>query len=90
MHTDRCGNTSGQKCHTKEAENKLKYKSLCVEIQRMWNMKCVIYTRGNCSHRNSNKRFKQSLESIPGKREIDSLQKTAVLGTSHNTECIAV
>jgi hypothetical protein len=26
----------------KEAEKKLKYKSLCVEIQRMWNLKCAI------------------------------------------------
>jgi hypothetical protein len=26
----------------KEAENKLKYKSLCVKIQRMWNLKCTI------------------------------------------------
>ena len=26
----------------KEAENKLKYKSLCTEIQRMWNFKCTI------------------------------------------------
>jgi hypothetical protein len=49
----------------------------------MWNMKCFvipviigatgIVTRG----------LKKYLETIPGKRSIDSLQKTAVLGTSH-------
>jgi len=25
-----------------EAEEKLKYKSLCIEMQRMWNLKCTI------------------------------------------------
>jgi hypothetical protein len=25
-----------------EAEKKLKYKSLCIEIQRMWHLKCTI------------------------------------------------
>jgi len=26
----------------KEAEKKLKYNSLCIEIQRMWNLKCTV------------------------------------------------
>ena len=26
----------------KEAEKKLKYESLCIEVQRMWNLKCKI------------------------------------------------
>jgi hypothetical protein len=26
----------------KEAEMKLKYKRLCIEIQRMWNMICIM------------------------------------------------
>jgi hypothetical protein len=26
----------------KEAERKLKYNSLCIEIQRMWNLKCTV------------------------------------------------
>jgi hypothetical protein len=66
-----------------ESENKLKYKNLSIEIQRMWNMKCFvipviigasgIVTRG----------LKKYQETIPGKHSIDSLQKTAVLGTSH-------
>jgi len=41
MHADRCGNTRRQKCCAKGSGNYLKYKSLCVEIQRMWKMKCM-------------------------------------------------
>ena len=41
------------------------------------------YTGNNWSHRNSYKIFKEESGTIPGKHSIDSLQKPAVLGTSH-------
>jgi hypothetical protein len=40
-------------------------------------------TGHNCSHHNSNKDLKKNLEAIAGKHSIDSLQQTAILGTSH-------
>jgi hypothetical protein len=66
----------------KEGEKKLKYKNLCIEIQRTWNMKCsvipvVIGARGRVT-----RGLRKYLEEIPGKHSIDSLQKTAILGTS--------
>jgi hypothetical protein len=67
----------------KESEKKLKYKNVSIETQRMWNMKCfvipvIIEATGIVT-----RRLKIYLEMIPGKHSIDSLQKTAVLGTSH-------
>jgi hypothetical protein len=62
---------------------KLKYKNLRIEIQRMWDMKCfvipvIIGATGILS-----KSLQKYLETIPGQHSIDSLQKTAILGTSH-------
>jgi hypothetical protein len=42
MHTDRYGNTRRQKCCAKGSRKELKYKSLCIEIQQMCNLKCTI------------------------------------------------
>ena len=39
------------------------------------------YTGNNWSHWNSNEKL--NLEAIPGRHSTDSLQKTAILGTSH-------
>ena len=67
----------------KEAEKKLKYKSLSVEIQRMWNLKCAIIPVIIGATGIVTRSLRKILESVPGKHSIDSLQKTAILGTSH-------
>jgi hypothetical protein len=59
----------------KEAEKKLKYKYVSIEIQRMWNMKCfvipvIIGATGIVS-----KSLQKYLETIPGQHSIDSLEK---------------
>ena len=67
----------------KEAEKKLKYKSLCIEIQRMWNLKCTIIPVIIGATGIVTRSLRKNFEAVPGKHSIDSLQKTAILGTSH-------
>ena len=40
-------------------------------------------TSNNWSHWNSNECLRKNLEPVPRKHSIDSLQQTAILGTSH-------
>jgi hypothetical protein len=58
-----------------ESENKLKYKNLSIEIQRMWNMKCFVIPVIIGATGIITGRLKKYLETIPGKHSIDSLQK---------------
>jgi len=67
----------------KEAEKKLKCKSLCIEIQRMWNLKCTIVPVITGTTGIVTRSLRKILEAVPKRHSIDSLQKTAVLGTSH-------
>ena len=67
----------------KEAEKKLKYKRLCIEIQLMWNLKCRIVPVIIGATGIVTRSLRKNLETVPGKDSIDSLQKTAILGTSH-------
>jgi hypothetical protein len=67
----------------KEVEKMLKYKSLSIEIQRMWNLKCTIIAVIIGATGIIKRSFWKNLEDIRRKYSTDSLQKTAILGTSH-------
>ena len=67
----------------KETEKKLQYKSLCKEIQRMWNLKCTIIPVIIGATGIVTRSLRKNLEAVPGRHSIHSLQKTAILGTSH-------
>ena len=56
----------------------IKYKSLCIEIQRIWNMKCMFVPVVIAATGIVTKVIEKNLEAIPGKHSIDSLQKTAI------------
>ena len=66
-----------------EAEKKLKYKNLCIEIKRIWNLKCTIIPVIIGVAGIVTRSLRKKTEALPGKHSIDSLQKTAILGTSH-------
>ena len=66
---------------SKRSGKKLKYKSLCIEIQRMWNLQCTIIPVIIGATGVVQSSLRKNLETVPGKHSIDSLQKTAILGT---------
>ena len=49
----------------------------------MWNLKCTIIPVITGATGIVTRSLRKILEAVPGKHSIDSLQKTAVLGTSH-------
>jgi fructose-1,6-bisphosphatase/sedoheptulose 1,7-bisphosphatase-like protein len=85
MPTDKCGRDTDRNVLQKEVEKKLKYKILCMKIRRMWNMKCMIVSLQVITGATgiATEGLKKVLKAISGKRSIDSLQNTAVVGTSH-------
>ena len=74
----------------KEAEKKLKYKSLCIEMQRMWNLKCTIIPIIIGATGIVTRSLRKNLEAGPGKHSIDSLQDSYTWNITHNTESTAV
>jgi hypothetical protein len=67
VHTDRCSNIGGQNVKQKEVEEKLKYQSLCIEIKRTWNMKCMLAPLMTEDNRRVTKGLNKNLEAISGK-----------------------
>jgi hypothetical protein len=57
-----------------EEEKKFKYKNLCIEIQRMWNMKCFVIPVVTGVTGTVTRGLRKYLEEIPGKHSTDSLQ----------------
>ena len=49
----------------------------------MWNLKCTIIPIVTGATGIVTSSLRKNLEAVPGKHSIDSLQKTAILGTSH-------
>ena len=67
----------------KKAGKKLKYKSLFIEIQHMWDMKCIITPLMIGATGIATKVLNKNLEAIPGKHPIYPQQNTAIPETSH-------
>ena len=70
-------------CCAKGSGKEVKHKSLCIELQRMWNLKCTIIPVITGATGIVTRSLRKNLEAVPGRHSIDSLQKTAILGTSH-------
>jgi len=67
----------------KEAESKLKYKILCIEIQRTWNLKCTIIPIITGATGIVTRSLRKNLEAVPGKHSIYSLKRQLYL--EHHT-----
>jgi len=86
MHTDRRGNTGGQKCAQKAAENKLQYNILCTEIQQMYD-----HSGNDWSYRNSNKMFTETFGSRTEKTfNRFGTKDGCTWNITHHTESTAV
>ena len=83
MCTDRCGNTRRQKCSAKGSGKEVEIQEFMYRDTTNVEPEMYDYTNNNWSHWNSNEKLKEKFGTVPGKHSIDSLQKTAILGTSH-------
>ena len=75
----------------KEAEKRLKYKSLCIEIQRNVEPEMYDYTNNNWSHWNSKEKLKEKFRSCTRKTfDRFTTKDSYTWNITHNTESTAV
>ena len=79
MHTARCGNTRRQKCCAKGSGKEVQIQEFMYRDTTNVEPEPVIIGATGIVTRS----LRKNLETVPGKHSIDSLQKTAILGTSH-------
>ena len=83
MHTDRCGNTCRQKYCAKGSGKEVKIQEFLYRDRANVEPEMYDHTSNNWSHWDSNEKVKEKFGSCTRETLIDSLQKTAILGTSH-------
>jgi hypothetical protein len=89
-HTDRCGNTSGQKCHAKGSREETKIQAFMYRDTMNVEHEMYDYTGNNWGHWNSNKRFKEEFGSHTRKTFNRFTTKgSCTWNITHNTESIA-
>ena len=83
MHTNRCGSTCRQICCAKGRRKGAKIREFIHRCTTNAEDGMYDHTGNNWNQWNSNKVLKKNLETVPVKHSMDSLQNTAILGTSH-------
>jgi hypothetical protein len=80
MHTDRCGDTSGQKYHAKDSRKQTKIQeSTHRDTQRMWNMKCMIIsvmTEANATVAKISNKYQKNIQKIHYKKKLHLEHRT--------------
>ena len=83
MYTDRCGNTRRQKCCPKGSGKEVEIQKFMYRDTTNVEPEMYDYTNNNWTTGIVMGSLRKNLEAVPGKHSIDSLQKRAILRTSH-------
>jgi len=91
MHTDRCGNTSRQKCCAKGNGKEVKIQEFVYRDTTNVEPQMYDCTSNNCSHWNSNEKFKKKFGSCT-RKSFDSFttKDSYTWNITHNTESTAM